>query len=450
VNATLLDSEFSAPSVRPPNAAAADAAVEAEGPSIFERLESDVRSYCRSFPAIFTSAQGAVMTDTDGRRYIDFLAGAGALNFGHNNPAIVAKVVEYLTSGGILQALDLHTAAKAQLLHAIDDVLLRPRNLPYKVQFTGPTGTNAVEAAIKLARKVTGRTNVFSFQGGYHGHSLGSLALTANADHRAAAGVPLAHATMLPFPGSPGWPQFDTLAYIEAMLTDTHAGVDKPAAIVLETVQAEGGIICAPDEWLRGLRELCTRHEILLIVDDIQTGVGRTGPFFSFEQAGIVPDLVTVSKSIGGIGLPMAMVFMREELDVWQPAEHTGTFRGNQLAFVAATEAIHLFHREALADRVGKLAQIVEDRLVDELVTRDERIAVRGRGLLWGVDLAAIDPTGAVTKAVARRCFENGLVIERVGRNDTVLKLLPPLVIDEDDLHRGIDILVEAVHATIG
>ncbi len=293
------------------------------------------------------------------------------------------------------------------------------------MQFTGPTGTNAVEAALKLARKVTGRTNVVAFHGAYHGHSLGSLALTANADHRAAAGVPLGNSTFLPFPGSPNWPALDTLAYLEATLADSHAGVDAPAAVILETVQAEGGIICAPTDWLRGLRELCTRHGVLMIVDDIQTGVGRTGPFFSFERAGIVPDLVTISKSIGGIGLPMALVLMRDELDVWQPAEHTGTFRGNNLAFVAATEAIRLFHREALEDRVEKLGQVVEERLVTELADVDGRIVVRGRGLIWGVDLAGIDPTGAHAKAVARRCFDAGLVIERVGRHDTVLKLLP-------------------------
>lgn len=422
----------------------------APAPSIFERLESDVRSYCRSFPVTFSSAGGAVLTDTDGRRYLDFLAGAGALNFGHNHPDIVAKVVQYLTSGGIVQALDLHTTAKAELLRTIDDLLLRPRNLPYKVQFTGPTGTNAVEAAIKLARKVTGRTNVIAFHGAYHGHSLGSLALTANADHRAASGVPLANATFMPFPGSPGWPAFDTLAYLEASLADTHSGIDRPAAVILETVQAEGGIVCAPMNWLRSLRDLCTRQGVLLIVDDIQTGVGRTGPFFSFERAGIVPDLVTISKSIGGIGLPMAMVLMREELDVWQPAEHTGTFRGNQLAFVAAAEAIRIFHRDSLEDRVEKLGQVVEERLTDELVGAvDARIVVRGRGLIWGVDLAGVDPTGALSKAVARRCFDDGLVIERVGRHDTVLKVLPPLVIEEDDLHRGLDVLADAVRALV-
>ena len=412
---------------------------------VFERLESDVRSYCRSFPATFTTAAGAVLTDTDGRRYLDFLAGAGALNFGHNHPEIVAKVVEYLTSGGVLQALDLHTAAKAELLTTIEELLLTPRSLPYKVQFTGPTGTNAVEAAIKLARKVTGRTNIFAFHGAYHGHSLGSLALTANRDHRRAAGVALSDATFLPYPGSPGWPEIDTLAYLEAALTDSHAGIDKPAAVILETVQAEGGIICAPVEWLRGLADLCRAHDVLLIVDDIQTGVGRTGPFFSFEAAGIVPDMVTVSKSIGGIGLPLAFVLIRSDLDVWEPAEHTGTFRGNNLAFVAATAAIQLYHRESLGDRVDKLGLVVETRLMEGLAAVDVRVAVRGRGLIWGVDLAGVDPTGAVAKQVSRRCFDTGLIVERVGRNDTVLKLLPPLIIDEDDLHRGIDLLVAAV-----
>jgi diaminobutyrate-2-oxoglutarate transaminase len=418
---------------------------QATSTDIFDRLESNVRSYCRSFPTVFTTAKGSVLTAEDGRTYIDFLAGAGALNFGHNHPAIIAKVVEYLTSGGVLHALDLHTAAKAELLTTIDEVLLAPRALPYKVQFTGPTGTNAVEAAIKLARKYTGRSNVMAFQGGYHGHSLGGLALTANRDHRGAAGVALGDATFLPYPGTPGWPTIDTLAYLEASLTDTHSGIDKPAAIILETVQAEGGIVCAPTEWLRGIRDLCTRHDILLIVDDIQTGVGRTGPFFSFEPAGIVPDLVTVSKSIGGVGLPMAMVLIREELDVWQPADHTGTFRGHQLAFVAATEAIKVYEREALGDRVEKLGQVVMGRLNEELDGLRAPVDIRGRGLIIGIDTTALDPTGALAKVVGRTCFDNGLVIERVGRNDTVMKVLPPLVIEEDLLHRGLDILIAAV-----
>jgi diaminobutyrate-2-oxoglutarate transaminase len=427
--------------------APAHAPAHASDTEVFDRLESNVRSYCRSFPAVFSTAKGSVLTAADGRTYIDFLAGAGALNFGHNHPAIIAKVVEYLTNGGVVHALDMHTEAKAELLTTIDEVLLAPRNLPYKVQFTGPTGTNAVEAAIKLARKYTGCSNVMTFQGGYHGHSLGGLALTANRDHRGAAGVGLNDATFLPFPGTPGWPTFDTLAFIEASLTDTHSGIDKPAAIILETVQAEGGIICAPIEWLRGLRELCTRHGIVLIVDDIQTGVGRTGPFFSFEAAGIVPDLVTVSKSIGGIGLPMAMVLIREELDVWSPADHTGTFRGHQLAFVAATEAIRLYEREALGDRVEKLGQVVMSRFTEELDGLRARVDVRGRGLIIGVDTTALDSTGALAKSIGRACFDQGLVIERVGRNDTVLKVLPPLVIEEDLLHRGVDIVVAAVRA---
>src|SRR5436190_7416239 len=328
-----------------PTPDAADRIDTTTGGSIYERLESDVRSYCRSFPASFTRAKGARLTADDGRTYIDFLAGAGALNYGHNHERIKGAILEYLAADGVIQGLDLHTPAKAAFLETFERLILEPRGLSYKVQFTGPTGTNAVEAAFKLARKATGRTGIFAFAGGYHGHSLGGLAATANRDHRAAAGVPLDNVTFMPFPfGQTA--QIDTLGYLEAVLNDSHSGVELPAAVIVETVQGEGGVCVAPAEWMQRLRRICDDHGILLIVDDIQAGCGRTGPFFSFERAGIVPDLVTVSKSISGYGLPMSLVLMRPELDVWQPAEHTGTFRGNQLAFVAAEAALGVFAAE--------------------------------------------------------------------------------------------------------
>lgn len=416
--------------------------------AVYERRESNVRSYCRSFPAIFTTAMGSHLMDRAGRRYIDFFAGAGALNYGHSHPRLKQSLLDYIEADGLVHGLDLYTSAKSALLTSIELDLLIPRGLDYKVQFTGPTGANAVEAALKLARNVTGRTGIFSFMGGYHGHSLGGLAATANREHRAAAGTGLHDVTFLPFPFGPT-ASIDSIGYLRTILADGHSGIEIPAAIIVETVQAEGGICIAPTQWLQDLRTVCSEYDIVLIVDDIQTGCGRTGPFFSFERAGIVPDIVTLSKSISGYGLPMSVVLIRPELDVWKPAEHTGTFRGNQLAFVTATAALRLFHEEHFESRTAELAIHVGETLRGRVASIDSRIDVRGLGLIWGVDLARMDPTGALTKAVSQSCFANGLVIERVGRNDTVLKVLPPLTIESDVLDDGLCIVAAAVKRAV-
>lgn len=405
--------------------------------SVFDRLESNVRSYCRSFPATFHRAKGSIVEDADGRRFLDFFAGAGALSYGHNHDALKAALVDYVTADGLTHGLDLHTTAKAAFLQELEKRVLAPRGLDHRVQFTGPTGTNAVEAALKVARKATGRTGVFAFMGGYHGHSLGSLAATANREHRAAAGVPLGDTTFLPFPFGP-MASIDTIAYLEAILADTHSGIDLPAAVILETVQAEGGIVVADAQWLRSLRDVCTRHGIVLIVDDIQVGCGRTGPFFSFESAGIVPDIVTLSKSISGYGLPMSLVLIRPDLDVWNPAEHTGTFRGNQLAFVTAAAALRVFDEERLEERTIANGRFVRERIASDVLPLDPRIELRGTGMIWGIDLAGIDPSGALCRSVSRQCYEDGLIIERVGRNDTVLKVIPPLTIERELLDDGL------------
>ncbi|HVS86072.1 MAG TPA: diaminobutyrate--2-oxoglutarate transaminase [Gaiellaceae bacterium] len=417
-------------------------------PAVFEERESEIRSYCRAFPAVWTSARGAHLYAADGRAYVDFLAGAGALNYGHNHPALKAALVEYLAGDGVGHALDMHTTAKEAFLSAFVEDVLEPRGLDHKVQFTGPTGTNAVEAAFKVARKATGRSGVFAFMGGYHGHTLGSLAATANRYHRGAAGVDLGNVTFLPFPGGPTR-DLDTLGYLRTILADSHSGVDLPAAVIVETVQAEGGVNVAPAEWLAGLAEICAEHGILLIVDEIQTGCGRTGPFLSFERAGIVPDVVVVSKSISGLGLPMALTLIRPEFDVWSPGEHTGTFRGNQLAFVTGTAALALWRSGEVQRTIERNTALISDILARDVVSLDERLELRGIGMLWGVDTARIDPTGVLAAAIGERCFADGLVIERVGRNDTVLKLLPPLTIDAFTLGEGLAILAAATSSCL-
>jgi len=411
----------------------------------FTALESEVRFYCRAFPAVFERAGGSEMFDRDGRRYIDFLAGCGALNYGHNNPAIKRAVMRYLEEDGILHTMDLHTKAKAEFIETFDAVVLAPRNLRYKMQFPGPTGTNAVEAALKLARKVTGRPTVAAFTNAFHGVTLGSLAATASGGKRRAAGVGLANVARLPFDGYFG-AEIDTIALIERLIADEGSGIDLPAAFLVETVQAEGGLNVASADWLQRLARLAERHRILLIVDDIQAGCGRIGEFFSFERAGLYPDIVCLSKSIGGIGFPLAMVLIKPEIDRWEPGEHNGTFRGNNLAFVAATAALEYWKTDGFAADIGRKAGAVTERLARMATIDGANIArVRGLGLLQGIAWDRPD----VSAKIAEAAFRNGLVIETCGPGDEVVKVMPPLTIDDAILNEGLDILERSVQSVL-
>lgn len=409
--------------------------------TVFENYESNVRSYCRSFPTVFTSAKGAVMTDENGKEYVDFFAGAGALNYGHNPDYMIQRMISYMQSGGILHSMDMYTPAKRDFLEYFQQNILAPRGLNYKIQFAGPTGTNAVESAIKLARMNKKRTNIFAFMGAFHGMTMGSLALTTDRCSRDGAGQPMSNVTHIPAPYM--FPELDTIAYIERLLTDDHSGVEKPAAIILETVQADGGINVFDSEWLRRLRDLCDRFDILMIVDDIQVGCGRTGTFFSFERANIVPDMVTISKSIGGCGMPMSLVLFKPELDIWEPGQHTGTFRGNQLSLVAGKAGLEQMVETNLLSEVKRKEKIVDAFLRDEICPLDSRIAYRGIGLIWGVDFSAFDKD--MTKPLIAACFKNGMIVERVGRDNNVLKLMPPLVIEDELLLKGLHILKKSL-----
>jgi len=322
---------------------------------IFDRLESEVRSYCRSFPTVFTTAQGHLLRDEQGREFIDFFAGAGALNYGHNHPALKARLLDHIAGDRITHSLDMATEAKREFLETLHRVILAPRRLPHKVMFPGPTGTNAVEAALKIARLVTGRTNVIAFTNAYHGMTLGALAVTGNAGKREGAGVTLGNVARMPFHGYMG-SDLDTIDLLEQYLADGSSGMDPPAALILETVQAEGGVNVASIPWLRRLGKLLDRHGILLIVDDIQVGCGRTGSFFSFEAAELEPDIICLSKSLSGYGLPFAITLLKPELDQWEPGKHNGTFRGHNLAFVTATAALETFWTKPRPHRSCPLA----------------------------------------------------------------------------------------------
>ena len=413
----------------------------------FEFLESEVRVYCRDFPTVFTKAIGCKLFDEQGREYLDFFSGAGTLNYGHNNPRLKRRLIEYLESDSISHSLDMSTTVKREFLERFHQLILAPRNLRYKIQFCGPTGANAVEAALKLARKATGRQTVIFFMNAYHGLSLGSLAVTGNAAKRAGAGVPLHYAMPVPFDGDLG-PEVNTLDYFEAFLREPGSGMELPAAVIVETIQAEGGVKVASYEWLRRLEALTRRHKIVLIVDDIQVGCGRAGTFFSFEDAGIHPDMVCLSKAISGFGLPMSLLLIKPELDVWQPGEHTGTFRGNNLAFATASEALDSYWQDdAFADSVLRKSELVT-RLLREIVEKnpEARGWVRGRGLIQGL---GFDVQGLASE-VARAAFARGLIIETAGARSEVVKLLPPLTIEEADLRDGIARLADSLTVALG
>lgn len=410
--------------------------------SIFDEFESNVRSYVRSFPVVFAKADGVVLTDEDGSEYLDFLSGAGTLNYGHNNPILQAALIEYLQSGGVTHGLDLATVAKRQFIETFSRLILQPRGLDYKLQFTGPTGANAVEAALKLARMSTGRSEVVAFTHAFHGVSVGALATTANRKFRDAAGVPLGNVTFVPYDGYVD-ASFDSIRYLERLLGDPSSGLDRPAAVIVETIQGEGGVNVARVEWLQALSELCSREGIVLIVDDIQVGCGRTGTFFSFEQSGIVPDIVILSKSLSGYGLPMSLVLMRRELDIWKPGSHSGTFRGNNLAFVGATVALETYWSDsAFSERVLSLGEVVKERL-ERIAARHSAsgLVVRGRGMIWGI-VSETHPD--IAKRVSAEAFTRGLIIETSGAYGEVLKLLSPLTISDEELERGLAIIEQS------
>ena len=410
---------------------------------IFTRRESEARSYCRSIPAVFTSASGSVLTDSAGVDYIDFLAGCSSLNYGHNDADMKAALVQHITSDGLAHGLDLHTDTKARFLEAFERHILKPREMDHRLMFTGPTGANAVEAAMKIARKVTGRTNIVAFTNGFHGVTMGALAATGNGYHRGGAGMDKQGVTRMPYDGYAEG--VDSAALLDQMLSDASGGIDAPAAIMLETIQGEGGLNAASGKFVSKIADIAKKHGALLIVDDIQAGCGRSGTFFSFEKMGVAPDIVTMAKSISGFGLPLALVLVRPEYDVFGPAEHNGTFRGNTHAFVTARVAIEKFWAdEAFETELADKAVLIEKRLT-ELVDLVPGAFLKGRGLMRGVDVG----TGELAGEICGRAYEKGLIIETSGSDGQVVKVLAPLTTSVEIFDKGFDILLESAEEVL-
>lgn len=412
----------------------------------FEKYESNIRSYCRKWPVEFVSAKGSIYKDTEGNEYIDFFDGAGALNYGHNPDYIKEKLIKYLESDGIVHALDMYTVPKENFIKYFEEKILKPRKLDYKIAFPGPTGTNSIELALKLARKVKQRPYIWAFTGAFHGMTLGALALTTESAARKAAGVPLDYTVHIPAPYSMGG-NFDSIAYMEQLLNDDHSGYEKPAAIIIETVQQEGGIHVFSKEFLKELRALCDKYDILLICDEVQIGCSRSGTFFSFERANIVPDIVCMSKSIGGYGIPFALTLFKKELDVFKPGEHNGTFRGCQLSMVAGLAALEMTVEQDIPAQVRRKEKIVKEYLDKEIKPLlKDKMEIRGIGLSWGIEFN----DGKLARAVLDKCFEKKLIIELAGSYDSVLKIMPSLVIEDELLLKGLNIVKESIQEVIG
>ncbi|AMP15008.1 2,4-diaminobutyrate 4-transaminase family protein [Collimonas pratensis] len=451
----------------------ADFEIDETGPSQDEMYafvkarESGARTYANSIGVVIEKGRLARVTDSAGKDYLDCLSCAGTLATGHNHPYILAKVEEFLQSGHVLQALDMTTPAKYRFLVKLLECLPPEFARHVRFQSCGPSGADAVEAALKLFKTATGRRTVLAFHGAYHGMTAGALALTGNltAKRQVASIMPDVH--FLPYPYSYRCPfglggeQSDvtSLAYIERMLTDPESGVTAPAAMIVEAIQGEGGVIPASAKWLRGIREITARLDIPLIIDEIQTGFGRTGDMFAFEHAGIVPDAVVISKAVGG-GFPLSMLLYHEKYDTWQAGAHAGTFRGNQIAMVAGAACLEVIQAEQLVAQARAKGNYLETRL-RELACRFSILGdIRGRGLMWGIEVIAPDAApdaigsypadGAMARTIKQRCLANGLIIETGGRHSAVLRLLPPLIISEQELDEAIDKLSRSIQEALG
>lgn len=407
--------------------------------NILNNNESNVNGYAKSFPTVFKYSDNDILRDHKNKEYIDFFSGAGVLNYGHNNKQMKDELIKFLNSGFPIHCLDMDTVIKLEFLEKFNKIILEPRNLNYKIQFPSPTGTNAVEAAIKLARKKTKRTKIISFTNSFHGMTATSLALSAGQENRH-KDIPNQDVMFFPYDGYMG-SNIDTVEYLSKMINTKGSGNQLPAAIILETIQAEGGVNVASVKWLISLADFAKQNDILLIVDDIQVGCGRSGTFFSFERAGIVPDIVLLSKSISGLGLPLALVLLKPELDIWKPGEHNGTFRANNLSLCTATKTLDYWIDNSFMDEVKTKSSLIETKLKEFSDNCSSVIDVRGYGMIWGVEL--ID--NKLAEIVSKTLFENGIIIETCGNEGQVIKLLPPLTITIENLNIGLDKLLNTI-----
>jgi len=419
-----------------------------------EELESNNRAYPRAIPIALNRARGAIVEDVDGNLFIDFFSGCGVLALGHNNPDILKEIKEFPDT--IMHALDFPTPVKIDFMRELVSALPKGMRGKYKINFGGPTGADAIETALKLARINTGRHSFIAFQGGYHGMTMGALSVTSKLSHRKGANplipgvhfMPYCSPYRCPMNKSSGQCDFDCLRFITESVEGLHSGIDKPAAIIVEPIQGEGGTYIPKEGWLEKVVEIARRNGILVIFDEIQCGFYRTGKLFAFEHSGAVPDIITMSKGIGGIGLPLSLILFKKELDVWEPGTHAGTFRGNQLAMAAGLSALRLIKKLKIADYVSQM----EEFFLKELRTIQRKSnsigEIRGKGMMFGVEYVKSknkkEPAPEVAQKVRERCYEIGLLVELGGYYDNVVRILPSLIITEQIAKNGLDLFRKA------
>jgi len=406
----------------------------------FEEHESEIRAYCRAVPTVFKASSNATMVDENDKEYIDFFAGAGVLNFGHNNQKMKDAVVEFIQNDGVVHSLDMYTDVKREFIKTFVKTILEPRGMEdRKLQFTGPTGTNAVEAALKLARKVTGRTEVVAYNRGFHGMTLGSLAATANDAFRSSAGVTLDNVIRDTFN------DMHALENLRQKMFDSGSGMLPPAAFLVEAVQAEGGVRVATKEWLQGVQKLANDTGALFIIDDIQAGCGRCGSYFGFDDLDVDPDIVVLAKGLGGMGTPIGMLVNKPEYDkAWAPGQHTGTYRGQGISFVAGRIGLEYFADDAFVESAKQKGEVIRKTL-DDLNSKYHLVDVRQKGMLLAAEFEDAD----TAKAITGKCFEKGLIIGTCNTGQ-IVKFIPPLTIEEDKLRQGLAIFADAVAEVMG
>ena len=424
-------------------------------------FESSARSYPRKFPVALTKAKGSWVEDADGKRYLDFLCGAGTLALGHNDDEVNNAMIDLISSGAPLHTLDLTTPVKDRFVETIFSTLPEKLRSNAKIQFCSPSGTDATDAAIKLCKTATGRGTVMAFSGGYHGMGHGALALTGNHNAKNRVQNLMPGVQFMPYPYSYRCPfglggeagTKAASAYFERMLKDPESGVTRPAAVILEAIQGEGGVIPAPASFLQAVRRVTEELSIPLILDEIQCGMGRSGNIWAFEESGIVPDVILMSKAIGG-SQPMSVVVYNKDLDKWSAGAHAGTFRGNQLAMAAGTVVLNRISDQNFLDEVRRKGNVIKDAMLklksSVLIIGD----VRGRGLMLGVEfidpngnkdiMGNPEPSGEIAAEIQRRCFEKGLIMEKGGRNGSVMRCLCALTVSDSEISTMLDIFSSA------
>jgi diaminobutyrate-2-oxoglutarate transaminase len=426
--------------------------------AIQQKFESNVVSYAKAIPLGFEEGRGATIKDMDGNIYIDFFGGAGVLNVGHCNPEVLKAVVEQEKK--LIHALDFPTKPKLELMQKLVTIAPGEMRGKSKIFFGGPTGSDAIEAAFKVAKFNTKRIGMLAFEGAYHGMTTGALSFCAGTKFKEnfepllpeVHFAPYAYCYRCPFGKKNGSPEdccMQCTEYVRHILEDPHSGVVTPAAMIVEAIQGEGGSIPPPEEFMRELRKIADDYAVLLIVDEIQAGLCRTGKMFACEHSGITPDLMTLSKGLGGLGYPLSACMCRPEYDKWSSGAHIGTFRGQAVAMAAGFAALNFMENNHLAEHASKLGERMLKRL-NQIKDESKYIGdVRGRGLMIGIefvkDKKTKEPGEDIARDIRKRCYPKGLIVELGGHYNNVIRFLPPLVLTEELADKGLNIFAEAV-----